>query len=90
MGELINLSDVRKRIDKAKENRPVDMTHIRVLLFTGDDEFSEILSQGIRRSYFATIFILSSIWEEDLLEVAKNGSFDVFIIALNNISSFCY
>ncbi len=85
MGELISISNRIKRINKPREKEPVDMRHVRVFLDSGDDEFAEILSQLIRRSYEVQISILSLPKEEEFLVAAKNVSFDIFIITLNNI-----
>jgi len=90
VGDLISIADTKKRINKTKENEPVDMRHVRVLLQTGEDEFSDILSQIIKHSYDVQTFILSSPKEEDLLVAAKNDSFDIFIITLNNIHYYSY
>ncbi len=85
MGDLISIKDRIKRINTPEEKETVDMRDVRVLLDSGGDEFSEILSQVIRRSYDVQLSILSSPREEDLLAAAKNDPFDILIITLNNI-----
>jgi hypothetical protein len=85
VGDLISISDKIKRINKPKEKEPVDMRHVRVLLCAGDDGIAEMISDTIRSKYDLEITSLPLLGEEDLLEMAKDGSFDIFILVLNNI-----
>jgi hypothetical protein len=51
VGDLISISDKIKRINKPKEKEPVDMSHARVLLCTGDDGITEMISNIIKSKY---------------------------------------
>lgn len=73
MGKVIDIASKRKR------------NQIHILLCLWEDNLTKILTKFIKDKNDHEVRSLSSPHEKDLLKAAEDGSFDMFILLLNNI-----
>lgn len=64
---------------------------LRVLIGTHDDALpgllSDFLTEVIKCKYDLKVF--RTVYAEEILEIAKNGEIDLFILMINNIIGYC-
>jgi hypothetical protein len=73
VGKVIDIASKRKK------------KQIHILLCLWEDELAKILTKWIEDRNGFQVTSLNSSYEEDLLKAAEAGSFDMFVLLLNNI-----